>query len=316
MTSVSANGRVARRFPCTHRGLGSPSAFPRTTKAGAPVPLLDAETEVKLIDRWQQHGDAKALARVVASFQILVSRIAARFRASGLPTEDLVSEGNVGLMHAIAKFDTSRGLRLSTYAMWWIHAAISDYALSSSSLVRGVSTERQKRIFFALRRLKSRLSTLEPQDGKPDYVTTVAEKLGVSRADVADIDTWKEGQSLSINAAPEFEDGAGDEWQDLLVDDAPDPETETLHANEHSRRRLAMHEAMTTLNERELYIVRRRHLAEDPCKLSDIGEHFGITRERVRQIEVRALEKLRRRVREVARQHGAARKGAAAHSPS
>ena len=282
----------------------NPFSFSRTAKVGGRTPLLDVETERQLIARWQNHSDAKALERIVASFQILVAKIAMRYRASGLPMEDLMSEGNVGLLHAIGKFDPQRGCRLSTYAMWWIHAAISDYSLATSSIVRGVTTERQKRVFFALRRLKSRLSCAEEEGSQSTYVEMVAETLGVDPADVADIDNWMESRDVSYNAAPEFEEGPGEEWQDLLADDAADPELDFLEADEESKQRGFMHEAIGSLDDRERLIVRERHLTDPPSKLADIGVQLGITRERVRQLETRALEKLRRRVREIARGHG------------
>lgn len=304
MTNVSTNGKGLHESPVSATGRPNPFSFSRTAKVGGRTTLLSAETEAHLISRWQTHSDAKALERIVASFQILVAKIAMRYRTSGLPMEDLMSEGNVGLLHAIGKFDPQRGCRLSTYAVWWIHAAISDYTLATSSIVRAVTTERQKRVFFALRRLKARLSSAEHEGSTSDYVTTVAETLGVSPADVTDIDNWIESRDVSFNAAPEFEEGPGEEWQDLLADDAADPEAEFLESDEESKQRAFVKEAIGFLDDRERLIVCERHLAEQPSKLADIGAQLGITRERVRQLETRALEKLRRRVREIARGHG------------
>lgn len=303
MTSVSTNGRTASEFPCAHRVAATRRAGGGAAYTG-PKRLLDAETEAQLIKAWQARQDQRALERLVTSYQVLVAKIAARYRTSGIPMEDLISEGNVGLMNAIGKFDLERGYRLSTYAMWWIRAAISDLALGSSSIVRGVSTERQKRIFFALRRTKSRMSGTEPGSTTNECIDVVSETLGISHKDVEDVNTWMESKDLSVNVAPEFEESTGEEWQEFLVDDAADPETRLLHADEQSKRSTLMRNALETLDDRERHIVLERHLAEEPSKLSDIGDHFGITRERVRQIETRALEKLRRRVRDTAHAHG------------
>lgn len=295
MTDVTMTGRTTPSINARRLSACTPTRRPDADT------LLDSETELHLITQWQRHRDSAALDRLVDCYQCLVKKIAARFRASGLPMEDLIAEGNVGLLHAIGKFDCGRGLRLSTYAMWWIRAAISNYALGSSSIVRGIVTDRQKRVFFALRRMKPRADAVLPVE----TVRALADELNVAPAEVEEVQAWLTSRDASINApSAGGEDEPGEEWQDRLRDEAPDPEAALMAADEAAKRRAMLDSVLSTLNAREQHIVRTRHLAETPCRLSDLGAHFGITRERVRQIEAAALKKLRRRVREVAEGHG------------
>jgi RNA polymerase sigma-32 factor len=302
MTDLSMHGRTCTRS--THQRHPS-TGRSNTAFGGQRQPaLLDAETEVDLIVRWRDGRDAKALDRLVTSYQCLVNKIAARYRASGVPMEDLIAEGNVGLMHAIGRFEPERGFRLSTYAMWWIRAAISDFALNASSMVRVVSSDRQKRIFFALRRMKARLACAERERVSDESVERLADDLAVAPAEVAEIRDWMDGRDLSINVAAGFDNDGCEEWQDFLIDETTNPEAAVIAEDEANKRRGLMDRALETLDDRERQIVVSRQLSDDPCKLSTLGERYGVSRERVRQIETRALQKLRQRVREFAAAQG------------
>jgi RNA polymerase sigma-32 factor len=267
------------------------------------TPFLSAETETNLLTAWIQHRDRKAVERLVVSYQPLVAKMASQFRRCRLPMADLVAEGNVGLMLAISKFDPAHGVRLSTYAMWWIRAAINDYVLASSSVVKAVTTEHHKRLFFNLGRLKARLQYGDCELLTDDGVRQVASRLAVSEDDVVRMDRWLCGKDLSINVLAGEED-AGREWQEALVDPSPDQEQKLMDADEQKWRRAALADALASLDDRERIIVRERFLADQPRRLVELGERFGITRERVRQIETRALHKLQKRVRENAAHQG------------
>ncbi len=302
MTDLSMHGRTCTRSLQQRRpSTGRSSQTPLGQRHPA---LLDAQTEVDLIVGWRDRGDAKALHRLVTSYQCLVNKIAARYRASGVPMEDLIAEGNVGLMHAIGRFDPERGFRLSTYAMWWIRAAISDFALTTSSMVRVVSSDRQKRIFFALRRVKARLASTERERLSDEAVEHLARDLAVPPAEVAEVRDWMDGRDLSINVAAGYDNDGCDEWQDFLVDEAADPEAAYIAEDQTKKRRALMMHALKTLDDRERQIVVARQLSDEPCKLSTLGARYGVSRERIRQIETRALQKLRRRVHEIAATQG------------
>ena len=255
-------------------------------------PLLTAKEEARLAYRWRDHRDPDAARQLVGSHQRLVIKMATNYRGYGLPLSDVISEANIGLMQAINKFDPDRGFRLSTYAMWWIRAAINDYVLRSSSVVKSVTNEHHKKLFFNLRRLKAKHQKPDQTNLTPEAVTAIAEELGVSESDVLFMDARLGVRDLSING-PAREDSDAT-WQDLLVDEADDQETMVVEADEFDKRRMLMRKAMAKLDDRERHIFTERRLKENPPKLGDLGEHYGISRERVRQIEYRAFDKLKR----------------------
>lgn len=266
--------------------------------------LLDKQTEAELARRYRDHRDPAALARLVGSHQRLVVKIAMEYRGYGLPVSDLVSEGNVGLMQALAKFDPERGFRLSTYAMWWIRAAITDYVLRSSSLVKMVTTETQKKLFFNLRRLKAKYQKPDESELSPQGVTAIARELGVRGSEIVLMDRRLRSRDLSINAPTHTDGVAVGEWQDFLVEDSDNQEVATIEADELSKRRAIMQSALGKLDERERCILMQRRLTDQPIKLSELSQVYGISRERVRQIEVRAFEKLKRLMRNAAATSG------------
>ncbi len=267
-------------------------------------PMLEPQQEYMLAKRWREHGDREAAHQLVTSHLRLVAKIAMGYRGYGLPMSEVVSEGNVGLMQAVKRFEPERGFRLATYAMWWIKASIQEYILRSWSLVKMGTTANQKKLFFNLRRAKSRISALDEGDLRPDQVKQIAVKLGVTEQDVVDMNR-RLGGDASLNA-PLREQGEG-EWQDWLVDDEDNQEHKLVEAEEASNRHDALTDALAVLNPRERRIFEARRLAEDPMTLEDLSAEFGVSRERVRQIEVRAFEKVQNAVkaayakREVAR---------------
>jgi RNA polymerase sigma-32 factor len=257
-------------------------------------PMLEPQEEYMLAKRWREHEDPLAAQKLVTSHLRLVARVAMGYRGYGLPIGEIVSEGNVGLMQAVKRFEPERGFRLATYAMWWIRASIQEYILRSWSLVKMGTTASQKKLFFNLRKAKSRISAYEEGDLKPENVAAIATRLGVSRQDVIDMNR-RMGGDASLNA-PLREEGEG-EWQDWLVDDAASQELLLADQEEASHRHLALVGALDVLNPRERRIFEARRLAEDPITLEELSEEFGVSRERVRQIEVRAFEKVQAAVR-------------------
>jgi RNA polymerase sigma-32 factor len=258
-------------------------------------PILEPEQEYMLAKRWREHGDAAAAHRLVTSHLRLVAKIATRYRGYGLPIAEVISEGNVGLMQAVKRFAPEKGFRLATYAMWWIKAAIQEYILRSWSLVRMGTTANQKKLFFNLRKTKVRISALEEGDMRPDQVELIARRLGVAEQDVIDMNRRFAGD-LSLNA-PIREDGDAGQWQDWLVDETPSPERVVAENQEFEARRKALADALNVLTGgRERRIFEARHLAEDPITLDALAVEFGVSRERVRQIEQRAFEKVRKAV--------------------
>jgi RNA polymerase sigma-32 factor len=257
-------------------------------------PMLEPQQEYMLAKRWREHEDPLAAQKLVTSHLRLVARVAMGYRCYGLPIGEIVSEGNVGLMQAVKRFEPERGFRLATYAMWWIRASIQEYILRSWSLVKMGTTASQKKLFFNLRKAKSRISAYEEGDLKPENVAAIATRLGVSRQDVIDMNR-RMGGDASLNA-PLREEGEG-EWQDWLVDDAASQELILADQEEASHRHLALVGALDVLNPRERRIFEARRLAEDPITLEELSEEFGVSRERVRQIEVRAFEKVQAAVR-------------------
>ena len=261
-------------------------------------PMLEAEQEYMLAKAWREHGETDAAHKLVTSHLRLVAKIAMGYRGYGLPLSELISEGNVGMMQAVKRFDPERGFRLATYAMWWIRASIQEYILHSWSLVKMGTTASQKKLFFNLRKLKSRLKAFDDKDLAPEQVTHIAEELGVPEQDVVSMNQRLAAPDHSLNA-PVRIDGDG-EWQDWLEDESESQETLLAESEELQMRRGLLKKAMTTLNERERYILTKRRLSEDPTTLEDLSQEYGISRERVRQIEVRAFEKLQKAIRNAA----------------
>jgi len=258
-------------------------------------PMLEPQDEFMLAKRWREHGDRDAAHKLVTSHLRLVAKIAMGYRGYGLPISEVISEGNVGLMQAVKRFEPEKGFRLATYAMWWIKAAIQEYILRSWSLVKMGTTANQKKLFFNLRKAKSKISALEEGDLRPDQVKLIAKRLGVTEQDVVDMNR-RLGGDVSLNA-PIRDDGDSGEWQDWLVDEVSDQETRLVEDEESYNRKKALGEALSVLNERERRIFEARRLADDPITLEDLAAEFGVSRERVRQIEVRAFEKVQRAVK-------------------
>ena len=257
-------------------------------------PMLQPEQEYMLAKRWREHEDPDAAHRLVTSHLRLVAKIAMGYRGYGLPIGEVISEGNVGLMQAVKKFEPEKGFRLATYAMWWIRASIQEYILRSWSLVKMGTTASQKKLFFNLRKAKSQISALEEGDLRPDQVDVIATKLGVSNQDVIDMNRRMSGDA-SLNA-PLREEGEG-EWQDWLVDQSASQENVLADREEKDNRLDALHSALSVLNDRERRIFEARRLVDDPITLEDLSDEFDISRERVRQIEVRAFEKVQAAVK-------------------
>jgi len=261
-------------------------------------PMLEADQEFMLAKSWQEKGDSDAAHQLVTSHLRLVAKIAMGYRGYGLPVSELISEGNVGMMQAVKRFDPDRGFRLATYAMWWIRAAIQEYILHSWSLVKMGTTAAQKKLFFNLRRLKGQMQAIEDGDLHPEQVEKIATTLGVPEDDVVQMNRRLVAPDHSLNA-PLRADSDG-EWQDWLVDDEQDQESRLAESDELGKRRELLAEAMKTLTDRERHILQERRLKDEPTTLEDLSHVYNISRERVRQIEVRAFEKLQRSIRNAA----------------
>jgi RNA polymerase sigma-32 factor len=257
-------------------------------------PMLEPQEEYMLAKSWREHADKDAAHKLVTSHLRLVAKIAMGYRGYGLPISEVVSEGNVGLMQAVKRFEPDKGFRLATYAMWWIRASIQEYILRSWSLVKMGTTASQKKLFFNLRKVKSQISALEDGDLKPEHVKTIAHRLGVSEQDVVDMNRRMAGDA-SLNA-PLREEGEG-EWQDWLVDDSASQENLLVDREEANNRIGALRSALGVLNDRERRIFEARRLVDDPMTLEALSDEFDISRERVRQIEVRAFEKVQSAVK-------------------
>ena len=255
-------------------------------------PMLEKEEEYMLAKRWQEHEDTEAAHKLVTSHLRLVAKIGMGYRGYGLPINEIISEGNVGLMQAVKRFDPERGFRLATYAMWWIRASIQEYILHSWSLVKIGTTAAQKKLFFNLRKIKGQLRAYEEGDLSPEHVTYIADRLNVSEDEVVSMNRRMAGADSSLNA-PLREDGDG-QWMDWLVDDGEDQETEIAEQEEMTNRRKLLAKAMKGLNQRERHILTERRLRDEPKTLEELSEVYNISRERVRQIEVRAFEKLQK----------------------
>jgi RNA polymerase sigma-32 factor len=269
-------------------------------------PMLAHEEEERLARAWRNNEDHKAAHMLVKSHLRLVAKIAMGYRGYGLPVSELISEGNVGMMQAVKRFDPDRGFRLSTYAMWWIRAAIQEYILHSWSLVKMGTTAAQKKLFFNLRRLKGQMQAIDEGDLQPEQVARIAHLLDVPEQDVVNMNRRLSSPDNSLNAPIKME-GEG-EWQDWLVDDSESQETTLGDREELTGRKALLANAMKTLTERERHIMSERRLKDNPTTLEDLSQHYSISRERVRQIEVRAFEKLQKAMRtQVAEQRQAAR---------
>ncbi|HLJ65425.1 MAG TPA: RNA polymerase sigma factor RpoH [Stellaceae bacterium] len=261
-------------------------------------PMLEAAEEYMLAKRWREHEDPLAAHKLVTSHLRLVAKIAMGYRGYGLPVSELISEGNVGMMQAVKRFDPDRGFRLATYAMWWIRASIQEYILHSWSLVKMGTTAAQKKLFFNLRRLKGQLAAIEEGDLSPENVTKIATTLDVPEADVVSMNRRLGSPDHSLNA-PLRSDGEG-EWQDWLVDEKEDQESHLGDTEELGLRRDLLRGAMAHLSTRERDILNERRLREEPATLEDLSQRYGISRERVRQIEVRAFDKLQKAIKTAA----------------
>jgi RNA polymerase sigma-32 factor len=261
-------------------------------------PMLEPEEEYMLAKRWKEHEESEAAHRLVTSHLRLVAKIAMGYRGYGLPLSELISEGNVGMMQAVKRFDPDRGFRLATYAMWWIRAAIQEYILHSWSLVKMGTTAAQKKLFFNLRKLKGQLQAVEDGDLSPENLKKIATELDVPEADVISMNRRLASPDHSLNA-PLRSDSEG-EWQDWLVDETESQETKLGERQELGLRRDLLEKALTHLNERERHILGERRLKDNPTTLEDLSQQYGISRERVRQIEVRAFEKLQKAIKAAA----------------
>jgi len=275
--------------------LSAESGLSRYLEEIRRFPMLEPQEEYMLAKSWREHGDREAAHRLVTSHLRLVAKIAMGYRGYGLPISEVISEGNVGLMQAVKRFEPEKGFRLATYAMWWIKASIQEYILRSWSLVKMGTTANQKKLFFNLRKAKSKISALDEGDLHPDQVKLIAKRLGVPEQDVIDMNR-RLGGDASLNA-PIREDGDAGEWQDWLVDETASQETRLVADEQADNRRKALTDALSVLNERERRIFEARRLAEDPVTLEDLADEFGVSRERVRQIEVRAFEKVQKAVK-------------------
>jgi len=258
-------------------------------------PMLEPEEEFVLAKSWQEHGDVKAAHRLVTSHLRLVAKIATGYRGYGLPLNEIISEGNVGLMQAVKRFDPDRGFRLATYAMWWIRASIQEYILHSWSLVKMGTTAAQKKLFFNLRKLKGQMQAIDDGDLRPETVKAIAERLEVTESDVVEMNRRMSGADHSLNVP--LRGDTETQWQDWLVDDSASQESTVADADEYDHRMSLLHRAMKVLNDRERHILSERRLQDEPTTLEALSAQYGISRERVRQIEVRAFEKLQRAIK-------------------
>jgi RNA polymerase sigma-32 factor len=299
--SIMAGKAVALRksVPSTIPALGSEAGLNRYLSEIRKFPLLSPEEEYMLAKRFQEHQDPEAAAKLVTSHLRLVAKIAMGYRGYGLPVSELISEGNIGLMQGVKKFEPDRGFRLATYAMWWIKASMQEFILRSWSLVKIGTTAAQKKLFFNLRRMKSNLEAFEDGDLKPADVKKIATDLGVTEDEVVSMNRrMANGGDTSLNVSFN-EDGEG-QWQDALVDEGPLQDTIVADAQERVQRHALLAEAMDALNERERHILTERRLVEEPQTLEELSQHHSVSRERVRQIEVRAFEKLQKAMMRIA----------------
>jgi len=285
---------AARSLP----SVGAHGGLTRYLEEIRQFPMLEPQQEYMLAKSWREHGDRDAAHQLVTSHLRLVARIAMGYRGYGLPVGEVISEGNVGLMQAVKRFEPEKGFRLATYAMWWIRASIQEYILRSWSLVKMGTTAAQKKLFFNLRKIKGQLKALDEGDLRPDQVKLIATRLGVTEEDVVSMNRRLAGDS-SLNA-PVRNDAESGEWQDWLVDDTMDQETALAESEERDQRRGMLNDALKGLNARERRVFEARRLTDEPLTLEELSSEFGVSRERIRQIEVRAFEKVQRAVQKAA----------------
>jgi RNA polymerase sigma-32 factor len=267
-------------------------------------PLLEPEQEYMLAKRWVDHQDANAAHQMVTSHLRLAAKIAMGYRGYGLPQAEVISEANVGLMQAVKRFDPEKGFRLATYAMWWIRASIQEYILRSWSLVKLGTTSAQKKLFFNLRKAKAKVGALEEGDLRPENVAQIAKDLSVTEAEVVDMNRRLSGSDASLNATVGSDGDSATQWQDWLEDEDSDQAEAYEEKDELDARRALLVQAMAVLNDREKDVLMQRRLADDPVTLEELSESYGVSRERIRQIEVRAFEKLQAKMRELAKGKG------------
>jgi RNA polymerase sigma-32 factor len=293
---IMASGK---NVPATIPALGGEQSLNRYLAEIRKFPLLKPEEEYMLAKRFQEHGDPEAATRLVTSHLRLVAKIAMGYRGYGLPASELISEGNIGLMQGVKKFEPDRGFRLATYAMWWIKASIQEYILRSWSLVKMGTTAAQKKLFFNLRRMKSQLDAFEDGDLKPEDLKKIATDLGVSEEEVTNMNRrMSMGGDASLNVSIN-EDGEG-QWQDMLVDQGQLQDERLAEVEERSVRHNMLNEALAALNDREKHILVERRLVDEPKTLEELSQVYGVSRERVRQIEVRAFDKLQKAMMRIA----------------
>jgi RNA polymerase sigma-32 factor len=293
---------MAQTLPSIVSGEGGLSRYLEEIRR---FPMLQPQEEYMLAKRYAEHQDTNAAHKLVTSHLRLVAKIAMGYRGYGLPIGEVISEGNVGLMQAVKKFEPERGFRLATYAMWWIKASIQEYILRSWSLVKMGTTANQKRLFFNLRKVKGKIQALDEGDLKPDQITEIATRLNVSEEEVVSMNRRLSGDA-SLNAPIRATEGESGEWQDWLVDDHDNQEEMLIEQDELDNRRTMLSGAMSVLNDRERRIFEARRLAEDPLTLEELSAEFDISRERVRQIEVRAFEKVQDAVKAAAKRQASA----------
>jgi RNA polymerase sigma-32 factor len=265
-------------------------------------PMLEKDEEYMLAKRFVEHEDTEAASKLITSHLRLVAKIAMGYRGYGLPIGEVISEGNVGLMQAVKRFDPDKGFRLATYAMWWIRASIQEYILRSWSLVKIGTTAAQKKLFFNLRKIKGQIDAVDEGDLRPEQVEHIATKLGVTNDEVISMNRRMAGQETSLNAPMRHDGDGGGEWQDWLVDEnAVNAEQKLASEDEYDLRMSLLEKALATLNEREQHIITERRLKDNPATLEELSQHYGVSRERVRQIEVRAFEKLQKAMKRMDR---------------
>jgi RNA polymerase sigma-32 factor len=288
--------------------LSSEGGLSRYLQEIRKFPMLEPDEEFMLAKRYKEHADPGAAQKLITSHLRLVAKIAMGYRGYGLPVSEVISEGNVGLMHAVKRFEPDKGFRLATYAMWWIRAAIQEYVLRSWSLVKIGTTAAQKRLFFNLRKVKGQIAALDDGNLHPDQIKHIATTLSVSEADVVSMNQ-RLGGDASLNAPMRADEGTS-EWQDWLVDETPDQETRLGDSEEYNERMAFLASAMSDLNDREKAIFQARRLKEDPATLEELAQEYNVSRERIRQIEVRAFEKVQDRVQQAAKDKAREREGA------
>ena len=283
--------------------LSSEGGLSRYLQEIRKFPMLEPDEEYMLAKRYKEHADPGAAQKLITSHLRLVAKIAMGYRGYGLPISEVISEGNVGLMHAVKRFEPEKGFRLATYAMWWIRAAIQEYVLRSWSLVKIGTTAAQKRLFFNLRKVKGQIAALDDGSLHPDQIKQIATTLNVTEDDVVSMNARLSGDA-SLNSPMRADEGSS-EWQDWLVDDTPDQETSLGETQEFDERMTLLNQAMDVLNERERAIFQARRLQDNPATLEELAQQYDVSRERIRQIEVRAFEKVQEAVQQAAHAHSA-----------